>query len=49
MVSTDDDIKIQFPAQFIHKFVRQNGIHGRFRLVFDENNKLVSLDRAGEH
>ena len=45
MVTTDDNIKIQFPAQFIHKFVRQDGVRGRFRLVFDENNKLLSLDR----
>ena len=46
IVTTEDHINIQFPAQFIRRFVQADGVHGRFRLVFDGNNKLVSLDRA---
>jgi len=46
LVTSLDNIKIQFPAQFIQKFVTHNGIKGRFRIIFDENNKLVSLNRV---
>jgi hypothetical protein len=45
IVTTADNTKIQFPVQFIKKFVRHDGIHGRFKIVYDENNKLVSLDK----
>ena len=45
LVQTHDNIKIQFPAQFMQRFVSHAGVHGRFRVVIDENNRLVSLDR----
>lgn len=45
VVTTADNTKIQFPIQFIKEYVRHDGIHGHFRIVFDENNKLLSLDK----
>ncbi len=43
MVTTEDNQRIQFPAQFIQRFVSENGVHGRFQLVFNAENKLISL------
>lgn len=34
---------VQFPASVLTKVVTTDGIRGRFRLVFDENHKLVGL------
>jgi len=45
IVTAADNTKIQFPVQFIKKYVEHNGVHGRFKIVYDENNKLVSLDK----
>ena len=47
-VVTADNTKIQFPVQFIKRYVRHDGIHGRFRIVFDKNHKLVSIERLSE-
>jgi len=37
--------KLQFPAEHIRSFIGQNGIEGKFRIQFDNNNKLVGLTR----
>jgi hypothetical protein len=37
--------KIQFPAEHIRPFIEQNGIRGQFCIQFDENNKLIGLNR----
>lgn len=47
IVSTEDNSTVQFPAQLIREFVRHDGVHGRFRIKFDQNNKLISLDCLG--
>jgi len=38
---------IVFPASRLKPFLGHNGIHGRFLITFDENNKLVSMERIG--
>lgn len=38
-----DGRRIQFPAQALRAFVTQDGISGRFRIEFDQNNKLLSV------
>lgn len=46
MVTTSDNMTVQFPAHFIRKFVSHTGIKGRFRIIYDENNKLVSISKV---
>lgn len=42
---TDDGTRVQFPASAMREYVSADGIHGRFRLRTDDNNKLLSLER----
>lgn len=37
---------IQFPANALQKYISQSGISGSFRIVFDDNNKMISLERV---
>jgi hypothetical protein len=37
---------IQFPASALQRFILQDGVRGRFRLVFDDNNKFVALEQV---
>ncbi|WP_221032156.1 DUF2835 domain-containing protein [Actomonas aquatica] len=41
----DDGRSVQFPASALQKVVTENGVHGRFRLLFDEHHKFVGLQR----
>ena len=34
---------VQFPASALQKFILQDGVHGRFRIEFDEQHKFLSL------
>lgn len=36
---------IQFPASALQKHVDQSGVNGSFRILFDNNNKMVSMER----
>lgn len=44
-ITTSDGRLIRFPANALQKFVDRSGVNGSFRIVFDQNNKLVSVDR----
>lgn len=46
LVKTADGRTIQFPASALQKHVDRSGVNGSFRIVFDENHKMVSLDRV---
>lgn len=37
---------VNFPASAIQRFVTTEGVHGWFRLDFDEHHKFVRLDRC---
>ncbi len=37
---------IQFPANALQKHVDQFGVNGSFRIVFDGNNKMISMERV---
>ncbi|MBL4867062.1 MAG: DUF2835 domain-containing protein [Pseudomonadales bacterium] len=41
-----DGRSISFPANILQPFVTRNGIQGRFAITFDENNKLVSIQKV---
>lgn len=36
---------IQFPVSVLQKHVLPDGVHGVFRMEFDEHNKFVQLER----
>jgi len=37
---------VNFPATAIQRFVTTEGVHGWFRLEFDEDHKFVRLERC---
>lgn len=40
-----DGRKVQFPSGILQRFVTRDGIHGSFRLLIDDNNKLVDAEK----
>jgi hypothetical protein len=42
----DDGRTVQFPASALSKVVTETGVRGRFRLVFDAENKFKALERV---
>ena len=45
LVQAEDGRSLRFPADKLQQFVLHDGINGRFEIVFDNNQKLVSLKR----
>lgn len=43
-----DGQTIRFPAAMLRRFVTREGVHGEFRLRYDRNYRMVSLDRLTE-
>lgn len=35
---------VQFPASVLQRLVTQDGVHGRFRMVFDDNHKFLRME-----
>ncbi|MBN47796.1 MULTISPECIES: DUF2835 domain-containing protein [unclassified Methylophaga] len=44
----DSGQSLQFPALHVRRFITQHGIHGRFRIRFDDNHKLLNLERISD-
>jgi len=44
IVKAEDGRRIQFPAKALQPFIKNDGIHGRFRLLFDKNHKFLKLE-----
>ena len=45
IVKAEDGRSLRFPASNLQKFVTRDGISGRFEILFDENHKILSLNR----
>ena len=45
IVQADDGRTLKFPINAIQKYVTRDGIEGRFEIIFDDNNKMQSLNR----
>ncbi len=45
MVRSVDNKRIRFPANAIRNFLTHEGIYGLFEIQFDENNKLVGIEK----
>lgn len=44
-VVADDGRRIEIPAGSFRQFVTHEGIHGRFEMHLDENNKLLRIKK----
>ncbi|MFH1464124.1 MAG: DUF2835 domain-containing protein [Pseudomonadota bacterium] len=42
---TDEGVRVQFPAAALRPFVTVEGVHGRFALAFDAQNRMTGLRR----
>lgn len=40
-----DGRRIRFPAMILRPYVMHNGIRGRFRIVFDGQNRFQAIER----
>ncbi|MDH3761022.1 MAG: DUF2835 domain-containing protein [Gammaproteobacteria bacterium] len=45
LVESDDGLKLQLPAANFRGFVSEDGIHGRFSVTIDSDNKIRALHR----
>lgn len=45
VVTTDEGLRVQFPAVLLRAHVTDNGIFGRFQLKFDDNHRQAGLER----
>ncbi len=46
MVTTDLGLRVQFPAKVLQPFVTKDGVHGRFAIRFDGNNKFAGIRKV---
>ncbi len=46
LATTTDGRTIKFPINILRPFVKSNGVHGKFELVFNDQFKLVSVNRV---
>lgn len=40
-----DGRKVRFPAAILRPYITHAGIYGRFRILFDDNNRFSRIDR----
>ena len=45
-VLEDGGKTIRFHAEHLRRFISSIGIRGRFRLILDDNNKFLSLEKV---
>jgi len=45
VVTADDGRRVKFPADILQKLVTREGVHGRFRIDFDEQHKFKRIVR----
>lgn len=46
LVKDDSGTTLRFPASLLKKFVTHDGIHGRFVMQIDNNNKCIAIQRV---
>jgi len=44
-VLADSGKTLQLPANAFHSFISHTGVHGHFSVVFDQNHKLIGINR----
>lgn len=48
VVRAEDGRRIRLPAANLRRFITREGILGRFRLRYDSNQKIISLERVSD-
>lgn len=48
VATATDGRMIKFPANILRSFVKSNGVHGKFELVFNEHFKFVTINRIDD-
>lgn len=45
IVQAENGQTLKFPADALQKFITHDGVKGRFEILYDENNKMVTINR----
>lgn len=48
IVRASDGRRVQFPAQWLRRFVTLGGVNGLFEMRFGDDRKLIDLRRVGD-
>jgi hypothetical protein len=48
VVRASDGRRVQFPAQWLRRFVTMNGVNGLFEMRFGDDHKLIDFRRVGD-
>lgn len=48
VVRASDGRRVQFPAQWLRRFVTMDGVHGLFEMRFGDDRKLIDFRRVGD-
>ena len=43
----DDGQSVRFPADILRRHVGHDGVHGHFRIDFDEDGRFLAIERLG--
>ncbi len=44
VLTSENGVRVSIPVAQLRRFITANGIHGRFQLVVDNNQKLVTFE-----
>lgn len=45
---TRDGRRVRFPANILQRFLAADGVHGHFRIHFDDTGKLLGIERCSD-
>lgn len=48
LVRARDGRRVQFPAEWLRRFISPGGVQGEFQLSFDDQHRLLELRRLGD-
>ena len=48
VVRASDGRQVQFPAQWLRRFVTLEGVYGLFEMRFGDDRKLIDFQRVGD-
>ncbi len=44
VATADDGRTVKFAAKHLQSYIRRDGVHGRFRMLIDDQNNFVRLE-----
>lgn len=47
LVRTEDGLRVQINAIHLRQFTTRDGIYGRFRMLIDEQNRMIGVEKIG--